>query len=41
MKTVLLKAVRFSLDPLPRSWSLTYMLLQNNCINNGVINGLK
>ena len=38
-----IKDVRFSLDPLPRSSSflLTYILLQNNCINNGVTNGLK
>ena len=32
------KVVRFSLDPLRRSSSLTYVLLQNNCINNGVTN---
>ena len=38
-----IKDVRFSLDPLPHSSSLllTYILLQNNCINNGVTNGLK
>ena len=36
------KAKWFSLDPFPRSsFELTHILLQNNCINNGVTNGLK
>ena len=36
-----IKVLRFSLDPFPRSSSLPIMILQNNCINNGVSNGLK
>ena len=36
-----IKVLRFSLDPFPRSSSLPIMMLQNNCINNGVSNGLK
>ena len=37
-----IKVVRFSLDHLPCFLSLlTCMLLQKNCINNGVTNGLK
>ena len=36
-----IKVVRFSLDPLPRSSILPICCLQNNCINNAVINGLK
>ena len=36
-----IKVVRFSVDPLPSFFELTYMMLQNNCIDNGVTNGLK